>query len=192
VKSSAAVSRVKASGTAGAWCRTPVRACRVRSPIRPGCPRRSPRRWPNLTKGGQLWGEREHVFGGVASTTTLWTLVDQRINATHLPRIRGRAHARQQAWAAGAAPDRDCSLQLDVDATITVDHSDNKKTTRRPGRRRSSFTRRWCLDRRHHGWGGTDRAAAQGQRQSNTTADHISVLGQSLASTRTTRMPRRF
>src|SRR5512147_1713210 len=37
---------------------------------------------------GQLWGDRSHVFGQVASTTTLWRLLDERIDATHLPRIR--------------------------------------------------------------------------------------------------------
>jgi hypothetical protein len=44
---------------------------------------------------GQLWGDREQVFGPVASTTTLWRLVDERIDAAHLPAIRAaRAHAR--------------------------------------------------------------------------------------------------
>ena len=44
---------------------------------------------------GQLWGDREQVFGAVASTTTLWRLVDERIDAAHLPAIRAaRAHAR--------------------------------------------------------------------------------------------------
>jgi Transposase DDE domain group 1 len=76
---------------------------------------------------GQLWADREHVFGPVASTTTLWRLVDERIDADRLPAIRaGRAHARARAWAAGAAPDHDGRLHLDVDATLTVDHSDNE------------------------------------------------------------------
>ena len=57
---------------------------------------------------GKLLGERSHVFGPVASGTTLWRLLDERIDATHLPRIReARAYAREQAWAAGAAPDHD-------------------------------------------------------------------------------------
>lgn len=30
---------------------------------------------------GQLCGDREHVFGAKASTTTMWRLVDQRIDA---------------------------------------------------------------------------------------------------------------
>jgi hypothetical protein len=76
----------------------------------------------------QLWGDRKHVFGAVGSTATLWRLVDERIDAAHLPRIRvARAHARQQAWAAGAAPRYQGWLHLDVDATITIDHSDNKE-----------------------------------------------------------------
>lgn len=54
---------------------------------------------------GQLCGDREHVFGAKASTTTMWRLVDQRIDVAHLPRIRAaRAGARAAAWAAGAAP----------------------------------------------------------------------------------------
>jgi hypothetical protein len=54
---------------------------------------------------GQLCGDREHVFGAAASTTTMWRLVDQRVDATHLPRVRAaRAAARAAAWAAGAAP----------------------------------------------------------------------------------------
>src|SRR5271166_2735084 len=37
------------------------------------------------------------------------------------------AHARAAAWAAGAAPGAGQWLHLDVDATITIDHSDNKQ-----------------------------------------------------------------
>ncbi|MEB3065327.1 transposase, partial [[Mycobacterium] zoologicum] len=35
---------------------------------------------------GQRCGDREHVFGLKASTTTMWRLVDERIDAAHLPR----------------------------------------------------------------------------------------------------------
>ena len=77
---------------------------------------------------GQRCGDREHVFGPAASTTTMWRLVDRRIDAAHLPGIRAaRAHARAAAWAAGAAPAPGEWLHLDVDATITIDHSDNKE-----------------------------------------------------------------
>ena len=77
---------------------------------------------------GQLCGDREHAFGAKASTTTMWRLVDQRIDAIHLPRVRAaRAAARAAAWAAGAAPKRGGWLHIDIDATLTIDHSDNKQ-----------------------------------------------------------------
>ena len=77
---------------------------------------------------GQRCGDREHVFGPAASTTTMWRLVDSRVDAAHLPGIRAaRTHARAAAWAAGAAPAAGEWLHLDVDATITIDHSDNKE-----------------------------------------------------------------
>jgi hypothetical protein len=50
---------------------------------------------------GRLCGEREHVFGPAASTTTMWWLVDERIDVAHLPGIRAApAAARKRAWAA--------------------------------------------------------------------------------------------
>ena len=134
---------------------------------------------------GQLLGDREHVFGAVASTSTLWRLVDERVDATHLPRIRGaRAYARERAWAAGAAPDHDGWLHLDVDATITIDHSDNKENAAATWKKTFGFHPLLVfLDR-------TDIAAGEalagllraGNAGSNTTADHITVLNQALAS----------
>ncbi|GFG88472.1 hypothetical protein MBOU_05140 [Mycobacterium bourgelatii] len=55
---------------------------------------------------GQLCGDREHVFGAKASTTTMWRLIDQRIDAAHLPGCAQRGLGRGAAWAAGAAPPR--------------------------------------------------------------------------------------
>ena len=134
---------------------------------------------------GQLWGDREHAFGPVGSTTTLWRLVDERIDAARLPRIRAaRAHARERAWAAGAAPARDGWLHIDVDATITVDHSDNKENAAATWKHTFGFhSLLMFLDR-------PDIAAGEalagllraGNAGSNTTADHIAVLGQALES----------
>jgi hypothetical protein len=77
---------------------------------------------------GQACGDREHVFGAAASTTTMWRLVDHRIDAAHLPRIRAaRAAARATAWTAGAAP-TDEWLHIDIDATLVIDHSDNQQS----------------------------------------------------------------
>ena len=134
---------------------------------------------------GQLWGDREHVFGVVASTTTLWRLVDERIDALHLPAIRAaRAHARQQAWAAGAAPDHDGWLHLDVDATITIDHSDNKENAAATWKKTFGHHPLLVFLDRPDIAGGEALAGLlrKGNAGSNTAADHITVLGWALAS----------
>ena len=57
----------------------------------------------------------------------MWRLVDHRIDAAHLPKVReARAAAREAAWAAGAAPPAGAPLYIDIDATLVIDHSDNK------------------------------------------------------------------
>ncbi len=134
---------------------------------------------------GKLLGDRSHVFGQVASGTTLWRLLDERIDATHLPRIRGaRAYAREQAWAAGAAPDHDGWLHLDVDATITIDHSDNKENAAATWKHTFGFHPLLVfLDRRDIAAGeALAGLLRRGNAGSNTAADHITVLGWALES----------
>ncbi len=133
----------------------------------------------------QLWGDRKHAFGAVGSTATLWRLVDERIDATHLPAIRAaRAHARQQAWAAGAAPTHGGWLHLDVDATITIDHSDNKQNAAATWKKTFGFHPLLVFLDRPDIAGGEALAGLlrAGNAGSNTTADHITVLDQALAS----------
>ena len=134
---------------------------------------------------GQLLGDREQLLGVVASTTTLWRLVDERIDAAHLPAIRAaRCHARARAWDAGAAPDHAGWLHLDVYATITIDHSDNKENAASTWKHTFGFHPLLVFFDR------TDIAAGEalagllraGNAGSNTTADHITVLNQALAS----------
>jgi hypothetical protein len=68
---------------------------------------------------GQLCGDREHVFGAKASTTTMWRLVDERIDAAHLPGVRAaRAGARAAAWQAGAAHVAGDWLHIDIDERV--------------------------------------------------------------------------
>lgn len=133
---------------------------------------------------GQLFEDRGHLFGPVASTTTLWRLVDERIDAAHLPRIRSaRAHARARAWAAGAAPDHQEWLHLDVDATITIDHSDNKENAAATWKKTFGFHPLLVFLDRPDIAGGEALAGLlrKGNAGSNTIADHISVLDQALA-----------
>jgi hypothetical protein len=69
------------------------------------------------------------LFGPVASTPTAWRVLD-RVTARHLPLLRqGRAKARAAAWAAGAGPDLEGELCLDIDASIVIAHSDKELAT---------------------------------------------------------------
>jgi hypothetical protein len=134
---------------------------------------------------GQACGDREHVFGAAASTTTMWRLVDARIDAKHLPGIRAaRAQARARAWAAGAAPAPGEWLHLDIDATITIDHSDNKEKAA------ATWKKTWghhsllaFLDRLEIAGGEALAGLLRpGNAGSNTAADHIQVLRWALES----------
>jgi hypothetical protein len=134
---------------------------------------------------GQLCGDREHLLGAKASTTTMWRLVDQRIDAEHLPAVRAaRGIARAAAWVAGAAPTPGQWLHIDIDATLVHDHSDNKELA----------TPTWKKTYGHHPLlafldrpeiaGGEALAGLlrTGRAGSNTATDHIAVLERSLAS----------
>ena len=134
---------------------------------------------------GQACGDREHVFGPAASTTTMWRLVDTRISAKHLPGIRAaRARARAAAWAAGAAPDPGAWLHLDIDATLTIDHSDRKQ------RAGATWKKTWghhpllvFLDRPEIAGGEALAGLLRpGNAGSNTAADHVTVLRWALES----------
>jgi Transposase DDE domain group 1 len=134
---------------------------------------------------GQRCEDREHVFGPAASTTTMWRLVDARIDADHLGAVRAaRAHARAAAWAAGAAPAAGEWLHIDIDATITIDHSDNKEkaapTWKKTFGHHSLFA---FLDRSTIAGGeGLAGLLRPGNAGSNTAADHVTVLGWALES----------
>jgi len=111
--------------------------------------------------------------------------VDERIDASHLPGIRAaRAHARQRVWAAVGAPDHEGWLHLDVDATITIDHSDNKQNAAATWKKTFGFHPLLVfLDRPDIASGEALAGLLRsGNAGSNTTADHITVLGQALAS----------
>jgi hypothetical protein len=127
---------------------------------------------------GQACGDREHVFGVTASTTTMWRLLD----GSHLPGIRAaRAHARAAAWAAGAAP---VAGQLHLDVRPSLSTIPRTKSRRgRPGRNLRSPPLLAFLDC-------PDIAAGEalagllrpGNTGSNTAAEHVRVLGRALES----------
>ena len=130
---------------------------------------------------GQLCGDREHVFGAKASTTTMWRLVDERIDAAHLPGVRAaRAAARAAAWAAGAAPARGQPLYIDIDATLVIDHSDNKAEAAPTWKKSFGHHPLLAFLDRPEVAGGEALAGLlrKGNAGSNTADDHITVLEQ--------------
>jgi hypothetical protein len=134
---------------------------------------------------GQLCGDREHVFGAAASTTTMWRLVDARIDARHLPRVRAaRAAARAAAWTAGAAPAPGEWLHIDIDATLVIDHSDTKENAAPTWKKTFGHHPLVAFLDRPEIAGGEALAGLlrAGNAGSNTAADHVTVLGQALAS----------
>jgi hypothetical protein len=133
---------------------------------------------------GQLCSDREHVFGAKASTTTMWRLVDRRIDAAHLPAVRAaRAAARAAAWTAGAAPTTDGWLHIDIDATLVIDHSDNKAGAAPTWKKTFGLHPLLAFLDRPEIAGGEALAGLlrTGNAGSNTASDHIIVLAQALA-----------
>jgi hypothetical protein len=83
-----------------------------------------------IADGGDALGhlatlrDQDKLFGTVASDATAWRCVE-RVDDAHLARLQAvRAVARERAWAAGGGPDLAGGLTIDIDATITIAHSD--------------------------------------------------------------------
>lgn len=133
---------------------------------------------------GALVDQRDQ-HGAVASVTTAWRLLDQRVDAAHLAGLKSaRATARVNAWAAGAAPGPGAALIIDVDATITIDHSDRKENAAVTWKKSFGFHPLLAfLDRPEIAAGEALAGKLRpGNAGSNTTADHIEVLTEALAS----------
>jgi Transposase DDE domain group 1 len=70
--------------------------------------------------------DQDKLFGTVASDATAWRCVE-RVDDEHLVRLQAvRSAARERAWAAGAGPDLRDGLVIDIDATITIAHSEKE------------------------------------------------------------------
>ncbi|MBB4138063.1 hypothetical protein BKA16_004688 [Gordonia humi] len=131
------------------------------------------------------------VFGSVASDPTASRLF--ALLAADAPKVlaaidKVRAATRERVWAlAGpAAPNHQISatnpLVLDLDATITISHSDEKENAAPTFKKTFGFhTLASFID---HGPGGTGEAAVAmlrpGNAGSNTAADHITVIRDAL------------
>jgi Transposase DDE domain group 1 len=122
------------------------------------------------------------LFGAVASDPTAWRAVE-RVDEARLGRLRAvRAAARERAWAAGAGPDIAAGLVIDLDATITVAHSE-KQNAAATWKRTYGFHPLLAYLDRPDVSGGQALAGVlrPGNAGSNTAADHVAVLDMALA-----------
>ena len=126
--------------------------------------------------------DQAKLFGAVASEPTAWRAVD-RVDAAHLDRMRAvRAAARERAWAAGAGPELAAGLTIDLDATITIAHSE-KDNAAKTWKKTFGFHPLLAYLDRPDVAGGEALAGLlrPGNAGSNTAADHVSVIDMALA-----------
>src|SRR5450631_1537449 len=121
--------------------------------------------------------EQEVLFGGVASDSTAFRMVD-RIASTPglLDAVRqSHAQARARFWELDGAPER---LTLDVDATLITAHSEKEKATGNYKGGYGFHPLQVYLDETREALGGLLRPGNAG---SNTAEDHKAVLDRALA-----------
>jgi hypothetical protein len=126
--------------------------------------------------------DQDKLFGPVASDATAWRVLD-RVDDEHLTRLRQvRAAARERAWAAGAGPDITGGLVIDIDATITIAHSE-KENAAKTWKKTFGFHPLLAYLDRPDVSGGEALAGIlrPGKAGSNTAADHVEILTMALA-----------
>ncbi|WP_329056226.1 IS1380 family transposase [Amycolatopsis sp. NBC_01488] len=126
--------------------------------------------------------DQDKLFGAVASDATAWRVLD-RVDDEHLARLQaGRAAAREQAWAAGAGPDVTAGLVIDIDATISIAHSE-KENAAKTWKKTFGFHPLLAYLDRPDISGGEALAGIlrPGKAGSNTAADHAEILTMALA-----------
>ena len=116
--------------------------------------------------------DQEPLFGEVASDATAFRVIDRIAgDPALLAALRGaRARARENAWRAGAAPER---IVIDVDATLITAHSEKDGAA---GTFKGGFGFHPLLaylDESHEALAGVLRAGNAG---ANTASDHVEIV----------------
>jgi Transposase DDE domain group 1 len=126
--------------------------------------------------------DQDKLFGAVASDATAWRCAE-RVDQAHLVRMQAaRAAARERAWAAGAGPDLAGGLSIDIDATITIAHSEKENAASTWKKSFGFHPLLAYLDRPDVSGGeGLAGILRPGNAGSNTTADHVQILAMALA-----------
>jgi hypothetical protein len=114
--------------------------------------------------------DQPDLFGGVASDSTAFRVIDA-IDEAGLERLRGAvATARAQAWKLGARPAR---TVIDVDATLTGAHSEKEQAA---GNFKGGYGHHPLLCYLDGSGEGLAAILRPGNAGSNTAADHVLVL----------------
>lgn len=126
--------------------------------------------------------DQEKLFGSVASDATAWRVLD-RVDDEHLTRLQAvRAAARERAWAAGAGPDTTAGSTIDIDASISISHSEKENAAKTWKKTFGFHPLLAYLDRPDISGGeGLAGMLRPGNAGSNTAADHITILKMALA-----------
>ena len=121
--------------------------------------------------------EQEVLFGGVASDSTAFRMVDRIASTPGLLDAVRQAHARARArfWELDGAPER---LTLDVDATLITAHSEKENAAGNYKGGYGFHPLQVYLDETREALGGLLRPGNAG---SNTADDHVAVLDRALA-----------
>jgi hypothetical protein len=125
--------------------------------------------------------DQDKLFGTVASDATAWRCVE-RVDEEHLARLQAvRSAVRERAWAAGAGPDLREGLVIDIDATITIVHSEKENAASTWKKTFGFHPLLAYLDRPDISGGeGLAGILRPGNAGSNTTADHVRILAMAL------------
>ncbi|HEX9506202.1 MAG TPA: transposase, partial [Acidimicrobiia bacterium] len=118
--------------------------------------------------------DQRALFGDVASVPTAWRTLEASGAAQLAAIATARAHARARAWAAGADPG---FYVMDFDATLVTAHSEKQGAAPTYKRGFGFHPLLVFLDATGEALAGLLRP---GNAASNTTADHIWVLDQTL------------
>jgi Transposase DDE domain group 1 len=132
--------------------------------------------------GIEVLGDRDALFGPVASMPAAWRLLD-RIDEAHLERVRAaRAAARERARRAGAAPQPGTELRIDFDATISIADSERQNAAA-TWKKTSGFHLPLAFSDRPEVAGGEGLAGLlrRGNAGRNTAAERVTVPDMALA-----------
>jgi Transposase DDE domain group 1 len=121
--------------------------------------------------------EQEALFGGVASDSTAFRVIDRIAgDPAGLMALRAaHARARERFWALHGAPER---LTIDVDGTLITAHSEKEKAAGNYKGGYGFFPLAAYADETHEALGVLLRPGNAG---ANTAVDHQTVLGRALA-----------